>query len=69
MARTTTVEVWVAVDEDGGYVVGSSREDAVESADAEKGYRLVKATLTVPVPEVIELTADVSSDEPQATVA
>lgn len=67
---TTTVEVWIALDSAGDYAVGSDRAAAAEAYEANvqaltdaEGLRYVKATLELPLPEVIELEASLDSTE------
>lgn len=73
MAKTTTVEVWVAVDEDGRWDAGADRETAVERLDevseGGRGRRLVKLALTIPLPVVAELAADLAGDGDAVLVA
>jgi len=65
MAKTTTVEVWVAVDEDGRWDAGADHETAVERLDevseGSRGRRLVKV--------VAELAADLAGDGDAVLVA
>lgn len=73
--QTTTVEFWVLVDSTGDYAVGKDADLAKEGyendiqpvADAE-GFRLVKVALTMPLPQVIEMTGTVPADG-EATLA
>ncbi len=63
------IEVWVVIDEDGDYAVGKDRESAAESFESdigfnnENGTRRVKLTVSVPLPEAIELTGTVATVE------
>lgn len=73
---TATVEVWVLVDAAGEVVAGTSEEQAAERYGEEvgelaaaAGFRMVKLTLTVPLPKPIEITATVADAEEVATVA
>lgn len=63
----TTVEVWVCVDSDGDYRVSCDEDGAVtaynEDVGGTGGRRLVKVTVTVPLPTVIELAGEVTVDE------
>lgn len=63
----TTVEVWVCVDSDGDYRVGCDEDGAVTAYDEEvggtDGRRMVKLTVKVPLPTVIELAGEVTCDE------
>jgi hypothetical protein len=76
MPKTTTIEVWVVIDEDGDYAAGTTDEDAATKYRDEigepdlgtKGMRRVKVTLTIPLPEPIELAATVAAEK-TATVA
>jgi hypothetical protein len=70
MATTTQVEVWVMVDQDGDYDVGTSEELARENYDGNIGgdaaRRLVKLLLTVPLPEPLVVTGVIPAPvEPQ----
>ena len=61
MANTAQVEVWVVVDENGDYAVGADDDGAYDAYDETVGgtrlaRRAVKVTLTVPLPETVELT-------------
>jgi hypothetical protein len=75
----TTCEVWMIVDAAGDYAVGTDAdaakeryaEDVGELAEAE-GFRLVKVSLTVPLPKVLEMAGTAPEEEPgtlAATVA
>ena len=78
MANTTQVEVWCCVDADGGYAVGADEqaakdkyEEDVGALNEAGGFRMVKVTVTVPLPELIELEveAPIESDEAAASAA
>jgi hypothetical protein len=60
---TTTIEVWVMVDQYGDYDVGTSEGLAREAYDGNIGgdaaRRLVKLLLTVPLPEPLVVTGTV----------
>ena len=64
--QTTTVEVWILVDSNGDYAIAKDSSDLADAyeqdiqacSDAE-GLRRVKVTLTVPLPEPVELTGTV----------
>lgn len=65
---TATVEVWVLVDAVGDYSVGAD-EEAVAARYAEEvgandsiAKRIVKVTLTVPLPRAVELVGVVSAE-------
>jgi hypothetical protein len=66
--RTMQVEVWVMVDANEDYAVGTSAEEMVDSFDTNVGTdpevatRRVKVVLTVPVPEVPVLTGEVPAE-------
>jgi hypothetical protein len=64
--ETVQVEVWVIVDADGDYAVGSSMDDAGEAFDDNIGghspRRAVKVTLTVPKPKAVELVGTVPAE-------
>lgn len=71
MSKTKQIEVWVAID-DAGYVgLAQTRGDAVYDLPGDSGreHRTVKIVLTVPVPEVVTLTADLTGSEPVSLVA
>jgi hypothetical protein len=62
------VEVWVVVDQDGDYECAPSQSDAEERftdnvSEQPEGKRLVKLTVKVPLPTVIELAGEVTADE------
>lgn len=65
--QTCTAEVWVMMDADGCYVVGSCPNSAREAyaeqvrpLDECEGFRLVKVTVKVPLPKAVELTGEAS---------
>ena len=73
-----SVEVFIVVDADGNYSVGTSEESAADdyannvSENAAMGRRAVKVTINVPVPESLEIEVDVpevEESEPTVTVA
>ena len=77
MANTATVDAWLCIDSDGDYGVGKDEASARESyendvqplADA-NGFRLVKVSVTVPLPEVIELEVETPAEtEEEASVS
>jgi len=65
MADVCKCELFVLVDAAGDYAVGKDEASAREAyendigalSDAD-GFRLVKVTVNVPLPEVVELTGD-----------
>jgi hypothetical protein len=66
MPQTITCELFLIVDADGNYSVGTSLDAARESHEEHmcelngvEGFRLVKLAVKVPLPEVVELTGDV----------
>ena len=67
MSKTTTIEVWVIVDECGDHAAAESEEAARErygeiiSEDGlmTNAHRAIKVTLTVPLPVTVELTGTV----------
>lgn len=69
MPKTMTAEVWVAVDADGNYVVGESRDDAVDNVAGSTPFRLVRLMVTVPIPEPVVVTATVGDEPSNVTVA
>ena len=75
MARTTC-EIWVLVDANGDYVATDDPDALVEQYEERvgelaqaDGFRKVKVTVSVPLPEVIEAAAEVAEDEPAEAVA
>ncbi len=71
---TTTIEVWVLVDENGDHVA-SHDVDLLDELYADTigdgeslGMRYVKCTLTVPLPTTIELTGEVKDEPNTATM-
>lgn len=76
-AKTMTVEVWVIVDDASEYEVGTSESDAIErykenvaeEDSGTRGIRRVKLSVTVPLPETIELAVAVPAGDPAATAA
>lgn len=69
MPKTIQIEVWVKVGENGDYDCGCDATQAGErfeesvGTDNETGYRMVRLLVTVPLPEVIELTGAVTETE------
>jgi|HubBroStandDraft_6_1064221.scaffolds.fasta_scaffold251313_3 hypothetical protein len=64
--KTTECEVWILVDADGNHSVGTDAErargdytDQIGALEETEGFRMVKVTLTVPMPVVPELTGSV----------
>ena len=60
MSEQTTVEaeVFLAINEDGGYEVGTDADEAGERLDEQHGgyhRRIIKLVLTVPLPRVAEV--------------
>ncbi len=73
-----SVEVFIVVDADGQYVVGTSEDAVSEAYDNDIGTsaatcrRVVKVTINVTVPESLEIEVDVpevEESEPTVTVA
>ncbi len=61
------VEVWVVVDGPGDYGVGKDEEAATENyrediGDSAGPMRVVKMTLKVPLPKIMEVTGTVPED-------
>lgn len=75
MATMKTLEVWVLVDQDGDYEVGTVGSDAATrydesvGADGERGMRMVKLLVTLRIPEVIEVAVNVPDTEGVPTVS
>lgn len=65
-----TLEVWVAVDADGGYGTGTDQDaactdyDEAQGRDSVTGFRLIKVLVTVPLPEPMTATAVLEADDP-----
>lgn len=63
------VEVWVKVDANGDYEVGTNEDEAKERFDENIGsdllHRFVKVKVRLPVPKPVEVTVKVP-DEPTA---
>ncbi len=65
--KSATIELWVLVDAGGDFGFGRSGEEAAEHYEENIGgfpgaSRLVKVTLNVPLPVVVELTGDVPAE-------
>ena len=63
-------EVWLVVNEDGVYSVGTTDEQAAENMDNEHGgymRRMVKIVVNVPEPEPVQVTVDVPEETVEAT--
>lgn len=73
---TTELELWACVDASGDYGLGRDADEAKAAyendigqlADAE-GFRCFKITLTVPLPEPVELTGSVPAEERQPVLS
>jgi hypothetical protein len=68
-SQTCQVEVWVLVDADGDYGVGreadaASQNYADDVGGTEGNRRMVKLTLTIPLPKPMELVATIPEEEP-----
>ena len=67
MKNPAVVEVWLVVDSDGEYGVGKGEKEASEDYDEKiggtletiQGFRTIKVTLSVPVPEITSLVGSV----------
>lgn len=65
---TKQIEVWILIDENGDYATGVDAEEAACEYESDIGCgddtakRLIKVTLNVPLPVVVELTGDVPSE-------
>jgi hypothetical protein len=76
MANTATVDAWLCIDSDGDYGVGKDETSAREAYENDvqplsdaNGFRLVKVSVTVPLPEVIELEVEAPEVEEEAASA
>ena len=74
MAKTKAIEMYTAVDDDGGYGVGIDADDAVKNygdnvgAISEvRGFRIIKIFVTVPLPEIVTLSGTVG-EYPEAVL-
>lgn len=74
MTGYTVVEVWVWVDADGNYEVAGSADELKAKWEENIGEvdaaprRLVRATLNVPTPKLVEVEATISEEPEGATV-
>ena len=58
-------EIWIAVNEDGGYSIGMSDDEAITNLTENEGgcmSRLVKITASIAPPKVTEATIDVPDE-------
>lgn len=76
MAKTVEVEVFVLVDNCGDYSAASTIERAKEAYESDvqqlsdsEGFRVVRVKLTVPLPEIPELTGVVPAEGQAALVS
>ena len=74
MPRIIAIEVWVAVNENGDHEAGCSKEEVdqrIREAHGGEGdaTRVICITLTVPVPETVNLRAEIPLDANTATLA
>ena len=67
--ETATVVTWLCIDSEGDYGVGKneastreSHENDVQQLAEANGFRLVKASMTVPLPQPIELEIEESAE-------
>lgn len=66
--ETTTVELWVLVDEGGDYVACENadalheRYEEIIGGGSEQSLRRIKVTLTVPLPKPVELVGTVAAE-------
>jgi hypothetical protein len=67
MAERIEVELWACVDSDGDYAVGKDEDATRDAYDSEIGgtaaRRLVRVTVSVPLPAPVELYGTVPDDE------
>ena len=65
--KMQAIEVWVRVNSEGEYDCGTDEAAASErfeeSSDETLPWRFVKLVVTVPLPEVIEVSGEVSIEE------
>lgn len=76
MAEMINAEVFILVDANGDYAIGldepSARdtyEETIQALTDCDGFRLVKVTVAVPLPAVVELTGAVPAVEPAGPLA
>ena len=75
MAKFIEIEAWIVVDADENYVVAPSPADAAERYGEEVGdshdapRRTICVKLKVPVPEVVQLAAEIPAETSDATLA
>lgn len=67
MPKFITIEAWVAVNENADHEVGCNREEASERLQEAHGgegeaLRVICVTLVVPVPETVNLRAEIPVD-------
>ena len=69
-AKTMQIEVFVLIDADGSYIareeygdLATAYAEHVGELSAQDGFRVVKVKLTVPLPELIEVTGTIPADE------
>lgn len=70
MAKRESIELWACIDARGDYAAGKSEEEAREKYEEDigplaecSGFRLVKLTVSVPLPEPVELSGEASDVE------
>ena len=70
MAKKETIELWACIDACGDYACGTSEEAAREKYEEDigplsecSGFRLVKVSVSVPLPEPVELEDEASEIE------
>jgi hypothetical protein len=61
------IEVFVMIDENGGYDVSKDASDL--QAEAGLASRMVRVTLKVPKPKPVELEAEIAAESEAATIA
>jgi hypothetical protein len=70
MSKKVDCEIWIAMNEDGGWIVTTDESEALSQlAENEGGYqaRLVKLTAKIAPPKITEATIDIA-DEAGETV-
>lgn len=74
MAKTKTIEMHAAIDDDGDYGVGIDADDAAKSYEENGGsisgvcgFRMVKILVTIPLPEIVTLSGTVG-EYPEAVL-
>ena len=72
MTNTAQVEIFIVVDEDGDFEVANDQELAFEryndEINGDYATQCFKLNLTIPLPKIIEASAEISDSETTATI-